>query len=185
MDRPSRSIIISLLALLGLVILALVISALLPFNVDQTGMIQNVTGGIEFRSSGELPVTLDPDSGPFTLAPGERVDVPVGGTAEVLFWETGRIVLTGPATLKIIEAYRRATLPGHALDTNRFEADYGLVLEQSGSARYLFGNTDPPFEDLDITILFPEGSYRPTAPCWTVETASDGTTTARPITCRF
>lgn len=183
MDRNSRSIVLSLLTVLALTLLAVIISLIVPFEVAQPSILQQITGVAELYTQGEQPAT---PSGETELNLGETISVKPGGFTTILFdLNQGRAVLTGPATLTLVESYRRATVLGHTLDeSDRFTREYGLTLEQtSGSVRYLFGDTKPAFEEVTILIRLPNGSYTPTTPCWTIDINTGGNVTTNEIDC--
>jgi hypothetical protein len=183
MDRDSRSIIFSLIIVLGLTLLAVIASLLLPFKVTQPGVLQQVTGVAELYSQDKQPAT---PSGEMELTIGETIRIQPGGFTTIVFnLNQGRAVLNGPAALTLVESYRRATALGHALDdSDRFKREYVLTLEQtSGSIRYLFGDTTPAFEEVTISIRLPNGSYTPQTPCWTIDISTDGNVTTTEIDC--
>jgi hypothetical protein len=182
MDRYSRSIVFSLLTVLGLTLAAVAVSLFLPFEVEQPVIIQRVTGIAELHSDTNPPAT---PSGETQLAPGETVQVQPGGVATIIFdLNEGRAIVTGPAALTLIESYRRATALGHMLDSEQFEREYVLTLEQTGgSIRYLFDDTTPPFEDTTISIRLPSGSYTPQSPCWVIDINTEGQVTTQDINC--
>jgi hypothetical protein len=182
MDSNSRPIVLSLVAVLGFTILAVVASLLIPFRVNETAVIQQVTGEAELHIPGQIPARLDTDNGT-TLGIGQSLNVLPGGEATIVFkLNQGRAVLSGPAGLTLVESYRRATALGHALGQSKRE--YVLTLEQTqGSVRYIFANTDPSFEEIDLTIRLPDGDYSPTTPCWRIDVTAGGETTAEPVEC--
>jgi hypothetical protein len=182
MDSNSRLIVLSLIAVLGFTILALVASLLIPFQVDDTATVQQVTGEAELHIPGHVPAPLSTD-GKTTLGIGQSLNVLPGGDARIVFeLNQGRAILSGPANLTLVESYRRATALGHAFGKGR--RGYVLTLEQTqGSVRYNFANTDPSFEDTDITIRLPDGNYSPTAPCWQIDVDPGGETTAESFEC--
>jgi hypothetical protein len=167
-DRNSRPIILALLAVLVFTALALVASVVIPFDVEQPATVQSVSGEVELRAPDEIAVRLNPAS-KTTLEVGQNLDALPNSEARITFdLNQGRAILTGPATLALIESYRRATALGHTSD--QFEREYVLTLEQTqGSVRYIFANTDPPFEDTHIIVRLPDGSYTPSAPCWRID----------------
>ncbi|MBN1201365.1 MAG: hypothetical protein JXJ20_05860 [Anaerolineae bacterium] len=185
MDRTSRNIFLSLIAILILTGLALIASLLVPFDVEQTGTIKNVTGVVEYYAHEQEPaVTLDANQREHLLKPGNSLSALPGSTLTVTFFNNGRVVLVGPASLELVESYRRATVLGHALDSDRFDREYALTIEQTGgSARYFFANTDPAFEDVEITLELPNGNYTPDTPCWLVDISTAGDVLTEPFDC--
>jgi hypothetical protein len=182
MDSNSRPIVLSLIAVLGFTVLALVASLLIPFQVDETAVIQQVTGEAELHIPGQIPARLNTDD-KSTLRIGHSLNVLPGGEVTIVFGlNQGRAVLSGPAGLTLVESYRRATALGHALGTSKRE--YVLTLEQTqGSVRYIFANADPSFEEIDLTIRLPGGDYTPTTPCWHIDVSAGGEATAESVEC--
>ncbi|NDJ77138.1 MAG: hypothetical protein GYB65_12860 [Chloroflexi bacterium] len=185
MDQTRRSIIISLIGLVVVIGLAVLAALLIPFRVNEGATVQDFTGVIERitpddeRTQYEASLT----SAEVDLATGERLVVHPGSTAALTFFENGgRANMTGPGTLTLVEVHRRATLPGHASDN--FNRDYVLTLKQKGgSVHYYFSDTEPAFDDIDITLHLPNGNYTPDTPCWLVEISDEGVTTTLPFEC--
>jgi hypothetical protein len=186
MDRYSRSIILASVLVLGLVLLALATALVVPFNVTQPGTIRSLTGEAELirRSGVPSPVGSDRDAR-VVLSPGQGLRLNPDSTATLTFeLDQGFAVVTGPAELKLVESYRRATALGHLLDSSRFSRSYVLTIQQmQGSVRYSFTGTTPRFEDVAITIQLPSSNYVPTTPCWEIAIGTDGTTTAGSVEC--
>lgn len=182
MDRYSRSIILSLITVLGLTLLAVIAAWFLPFEVTESGILQQVTGVAELYTQDELPAT---PTGETELTVGETLRIQPGGITTIVFkLNQGRAIVTGPATLRLVESYRRATALGHTLDSDRFKREYALTLEQtSGSVRYLFSDTTPSFEDMLILIRLPDGTYTPKTPCWNIDISIEGYVTTTEIDC--
>ncbi|MBN1680522.1 MAG: hypothetical protein JW966_09530 [Anaerolineae bacterium] len=189
MDRTSRSIVIGLVGVLAIAVLAIIVALLVPFQVKQPGSIRNIEGVVELKTSGNgSPQALDPEAESYTFDVDQSLRVQPGGRATVTFIgdgsKSGRAVLSGPATLALRDAYRQATLLGHVIDSDRFDREYSLTLEQtSGDVRYFFDNTSPPFSEINITIQLPTGSYSPSAPCWVIVISADGQVTTEDIDC--
>jgi hypothetical protein len=185
-DRTGRSILLSLIIALVLAVLAILAALWIPFDVDQPAAIQNVSTSAELITPDNPPVSLTsarPRDHP-ALKTGQGVRVEPGSSATILFFERGRAVLTGPAVLTLVAAHRHATALGHIFDSGRFTRDYVLTLsQQSGSIRYDFSRTSPPFADISITIELPDRSYSPTTPCWMVDISAGGQSTAGPADC--
>jgi hypothetical protein len=182
-DPHSRPIVLSLVVLSGFVILALAAALIIPFDVDEAAAIQHITGDAELLwTSDQAPTRLDVNHTK-TLTVGQGLNVLPNGEAHITFELTqGRVILTGPATLTLIESYRRAT----ALDHLREAAgrDFVLTLEQTqGSARYFFAPTDPAFDKTRITIRLPDGSFTPTSPCWRIDITPSGESQITPFDC--
>jgi hypothetical protein len=180
MDPNSRPIVLSLMAVLGFAVAALVASLFIPFDVDASATIQSITGEIELHSPGQTSARANEQG---TLNIGQSLRVPPGGEARIVFdLNQGRAVLTGPANLTLVESYRRATALGHALD--RFKREYVLTLEQTqGSVQYIFANAEPSFEETKIIIRLPDRNYTPTTPCWRIDISPDGETAIDPFDC--
>lgn len=186
MDRYSRSIILASLLVLGVALLALAAALVVPFNVAQPGTIRSLSGKAELirRSGVPNPIGSDRDAR-ISLSPGQGLRLNPDSTATLTFeLNQGYAVVTGPAALKLVESYRRATALGHLLDSSRFSRSYVLTIQQSqGSARYNFAHTVPPFEDVAITVQLPGRDYIPTTPCWEIVIDADGAATARSVEC--
>jgi hypothetical protein len=186
MDRYSRSIIIALVLVLGVVILALAAALVVPFDVTQPATVRSFTGQAELVRAGEAPrpAELDRDAH-LVLTVGQGLRLQPDSTATLTFeLDKGYAVISGPAELKLVESYRRATALGHVLDSRRFSREYVLTIQQTqGSVRYSFANATPRFEDAAITIQLPSSNYIPTTPCWRIDISADGSTTAAPIDC--
>jgi hypothetical protein len=185
MDRTSRSIILSLLALTAFVVGIIVVSLVVSFNVEQSVTIKDFSGVIEIITPDDTRTQYDASqtNPTVTLKPDHRLRLLPGSTATITFFNTGgRVHITGPGTLTLVAAYRRGTLLGHTSD--RFERDYVLTLAQNGgSAQYNFHNTTPAFAGIDITLQLPNGNYSPASPCWRVEISDDGAVNTLPFEC--
>jgi hypothetical protein len=186
MDRYSRSITVALVLVLGFALLALAAAVVVPFDVGQPATIRSLTGEVQLVRPGESPIPLGTDQdAPSVLAIGQGVRLQPDSTITLTFDLTqGYVVITGPAELKLVESFRRATALGHVLGSHRFKRKYVLTIAQTqGSARYNFANTDPRFGDVEIAIQLPISTYVPTTPCWTIDVATDGTATTAPNDC--
>jgi hypothetical protein len=179
-DTNSRSIILSLFAVLILTIGALVASMLIPFNVDEPATIQQLTGEANLIAPGQPTISAGDQA---RLNINQTLDVPPGSDAQLVFDLDNRhalLILTGPARLTLVESYHRATALGHALNHRQ----YVLTLEQTqGHVDYFFPNTTPSLADLDITIHLPDRNYTPDSPCWRIDIPLAGRTTIEPINC--
>ena len=186
MDRYSRSIILGSVLVLGVALLALAAALVVPFNVAQPATVRGFNGEAELiRASGvPKPVRNDRDAR-INLSPGQGVRLQPDSTATLTFeLDQGFAVIRGPAELKLVESYRRATALGHLLDSSRFSRSYVLTVQQTqGGARYNFAHTMPRFEDVTVTVQLPSGNYIPTTPCWEIVIGTDGATTARSVEC--
>jgi len=186
MDRDSRTIVVSFFAVLGFAVTALSASLVVPFDVNHSATVQRFSGDVELDSHHNIPDRLDParNQKP-SLKPDQTLRVLPGGAATLRFEiNNARAIMTGPAELTIVASYRRAMLLGHILDSDRFSRDHVLTLAQSsGTVEYRFANTDPPFEDVQITIQLPESEYTPVAPCWTISISAEGTAQTETIDC--
>jgi hypothetical protein len=186
MDRYSRSITAALVLVLGFAILALAAALVVPFDVGQPATVRSLTGTVELVRPGESPAPLGTDQdAESVLTAGQGVRLQPDSTVTLIFdLNKGYAVITGPAELKLVESYRRATALGHVLDSRRFERKYVLTIAQTqGSARYNFANTTPRFEQVEIMIQLPTSSYIPTTPCWTIDIGVDSTITTTPNDC--
>jgi hypothetical protein len=186
MDRYSRSITVALVLVLGFALLALAAALVVPFDVGQPATFRSLTGKVELVRPGESPVPLGTDQdAESALTTGQGVRLQPDSAVTLTFdLNQGYVVITGPAELKLVESYRRATALGHVLDSHRFKRKYALTIAQTqGSARYNFANTAPRFEDVEIMIQLPTSTYIPTTPCWTIDIATDGTTATTPNDC--
>ena len=127
MDQTSRSIILSSLILIVFIIGLSVASLLIPFNVEQSVTVTDFSGIIEIITPDDTRTQYDAaKSKPtVTLKPDHRLDILPGSTATITFFDTGgRVSITGPGTISLVEAHRRGTLLGHA--SARFERDYEI-----------------------------------------------------------
>ncbi|HVO71433.1 MAG TPA: hypothetical protein VMT24_15390, partial [Aggregatilineaceae bacterium] len=186
MDRYSRSITVALVLVLALAILALAAALVAPFDVGQPATVRSVTGAVDLVRPGESPVPLGADQdAPGALTTGQGLRLQPDSTVTLTFEvNQGYVVITGPAELKLVQSYRRATALGHVLDSHRFKRKYVLTIAQTqGSARYNFADTDPRFEDVEVMIRLPTSTYVPTTPCWTIDIATDGPTIVTPNDC--
>lgn len=180
MDRNTRAILFSLLAVLILPVAALVAAVLIAYDVPQPARIDDLSGEVELDLAGQKPATLMPHelAERHTLNVGESVRVAPGGAVTVTFFNGGRAQLTGPAALRLIDSSRHATALGHATDSGQFTRTYSLVVEQSeGTAHYRFDDADPAFDQVQITVRLPDRTYKPPTPCWVVEIGIDTVTT--------
>jgi len=187
MDRYSRAIILALLAVLALTVLVLAAALVVPFKVGRSATLQNLSGELELVRSNQPPVKLESTQDDrTTLNSGQGLRLQPASTATVVFeLDQGRALLSGPAALTLVESYRRAAILGHLLDSDQFDREYVLTLEQTqGTVRYLFANTNPPIEETRITIRLPDRDYTPTAPCWLISIDSEAHTTAQSINCQ-
>lgn len=185
MDRTNRSILLALAAVIGLTIAALIAAVLIPFEVDKPASVDTFTGQANLVAPNHVTETLAEDSPGVRLRLDYTLRLEPESSARVTFeLNQGWAVLTGPAALKITESHRRATLLGHLLGAERFTREYALTIEQTqGTVRYNFAHTDPPFEDLDITLRLPDRTYQPPVPCWQIEVSADGTAATQTEPC--
>ena len=183
MDQISRSIILSLGAVISLTVLAVILALVVPFKVDEPATLLAVSGSAELLIPDQppVPVTLDET---LKLDPGQGVRVLPGSEVRIDFQQNeGYAVVSGPATIRLIDSYRRATALGHALDVSAFKRTDALTLEQTdGTARYFFPGND--LSGAKITIRLPIGNFVPPAPCWMTTIAVDRQTTSEPIDCQ-
>jgi hypothetical protein len=183
-DTNSRSIILSLAAVLFLTVAAVIASLLIPFNVDEPASLQPLAGDVEIITPGQPPINATDQA---TLNINQTLNVPPGSQAQITFdLDDGRarLVLNGPASLTLVKSYHRATALGHALNRRR----YVLTLQQTqGSIDYFFAdfaNMAPSSMDADIAIELPNGSYAPDSPCWRIDIPLTGQTSTTPIDCK-
>jgi len=184
-DRTSRTIWLSLAAVLSLAGFALVLSLFVPYNIQQAGAAARITGVVElYRPGNSAPVTLDPNQERYPLDLGERLAIEPGGSAVVQVFSRGRIELTGPASFTLVESHRRATTLGHLFDQDRFSRRYSLQLAQSaGTARYDFTQVSPPFNQINVVIELPNRLYRPDNPCFTITIDAEQQVMIQPGVC--
>jgi len=184
MDRDSRTILLALCMVLGVAVFGVVAAVLVPFNVDQPATLLNASGEIEQISAGRAArlLTLKPGD-EAEIRPGQGLQVKPGGSATLAFdLNGGRAILNGPAALVVAASYRRATLPGHAVES--IHRDYVLTLEQpGGTVDYNFAHTDPPLDAIDFTLHLPDQNYVPTTPCWMVTISAEGTSSIQTMDC--
>ncbi|MBN1562640.1 MAG: hypothetical protein JXA10_02295 [Anaerolineae bacterium] len=171
-------------ALLVCTLLAVAAGMIIPFDVDQPLTIQMLAGDAAILIDDKTPDPLL--TGAQTeLDPGQTIQLQPGSEASITFTiNKGRAQLTGPTTLTLIESYRRATSLGHAFGS--FSRDYVLTLAQTqGTVRYIFANTSPALDEMQVTIQLPDGNYIPfaTHPCWTITVDTNGHSTANTIQC--
>lgn len=183
MDPNSRTITLASIAVLGLAALAIFIAVLVPFDVKQSATIHNIIGTAEMVP-GQTTAGLDPDEVlPFKV--GQTIRLQPDSSARVTFeLNGGRATITGPARVTLANSYRHATLLAHILDSDQFERQYNLTIEQTlGTVQYNFSGTNPPAEDIVITIRLPDGNYQPTTPCWKVMVSASGEAETNPVEC--
>jgi hypothetical protein len=182
-DRSSRGIIVSLGIVVGFTVLSAIAALFVPFNVEQPVSIRDLSGTVKLLSESDDPVTFEEYDGKITLKPGETLQVEPNSSATILFFDNGgRAFVTGPTSVTLIEAHRRATGLNHILHPE--QGDYVLTLEQTaGHTRYIFENVTPSFEDTTITIRLPASTFMPSTACWDVDISADRTVSAGPITC--
>ncbi len=168
MDPNTRPIQLALLAVLGLTLLAIAASLIIPFDVTKPAAVHVLAGSAERVIAGHTPEPLQPESAA-SLEIGRSLRVlPAGETRITFEINDGWAILTGPAALTLTESHRHATVLGHVSD--RFERDYVLTLEQTaGRIRYNFSDADPAFADTTITVRLPDRRFTPDSPCWTIE----------------
>ena len=179
-DANSRAIIFSLAAVLILTIAALAASLIIPFNVDEPATIRSLTGEAEIITPGQPTISAAERA---KLNPDQTLNVPPGGQAVLTFAlddSHAQLVVYGPAHVTLIESYHRATALRHALNRRQ----YVLTLEQAqGRVDYFFAGAAPSFDNADITIHLPNGSFTPDSPCWRVDIPLTGETHIEPINC--
>jgi hypothetical protein len=181
-DSSTLSIKVAVVVLIAVMIFAVAAGLIVPFNVEQTVTVQALSGEIDILIPNDPPTPLLPNT-QAALAPGHSVRLQPSSEASLTFTiNKGRALLTGPATLTLVESHRRATSLGHALDN--LSRSYTLTLQQTqGTVSYNFANTTPPFEDIQLTIQLPDANYSPTTPCWTITVDTAGHSTAESVTC--
>lgn len=184
MDRTRLTVIVALVGVVGVGILALIASALVPYNVNFSGVLTDIRGTGIYTRADRPPAPL-PTVGSLAFPVGSTVQLEPESSATLRLEMTGgRVMLTGPATLTLVSYRRRATSLGHLTEDERFTREYALVLRQTqGTARYDFRATVPHFEDLQITVELPDADYVPTAPCWEISVQPDGATQAADVDC--
>ncbi|HEX3051424.1 MAG TPA: hypothetical protein VHP83_12265 [Aggregatilineaceae bacterium] len=183
MDRTARSIVFSIFGVLGVSTLAFVVSVIVPYQVNQTATIEDITGAAEIVRDQDTRATLVPDDSE-KLRIGETVRVEPGNAASVVFFNQGRAVLTGPAAITLVESYQKATTLGHMVDSSQFKRRYGLTIKQMhGTVQYYFDHSDPAFEAMTIKVQLPNGSYQPDSPCWQITISADQTITPETLSC--
>lgn len=182
MESGVRGIVISFVAVICLGVVALVAAAVIPFNVDQDITLRDIEGTVELLTQDGTLVTLDTST---ELKIGQTILVQPNSSATIVFFDAGgRALITGPASLQIVQIYRRATGSGHLFDSR--DCDYVLTLDQAaGSVRYVFDNASPAFEDIDFTIRLSGGNYIPSTPCWLITVDAEGEATTESIRCSF
>lgn len=184
MDPNSRTITLASIAVLGLAVLAIVIAVLVPFKVKQSATIQNIIGTAEMVPPGQTSAGSDPDEVlPFKA--GQTIKLQPASSARVTFeLNGGHATITGPARVALVNSYRHATLLAHILDSDQFERQYNLTIEQTlGIVQYNFSGTNPPFKDVVITIRLPDGNYQPTTPCWEIMVSASGEAETNLVEC--
>ncbi len=184
MDRDSRTILIALVAVLAAAALGLAAATFIPFNVDQPVTVLHASGEIEQIGPGNTTRPLTPDRDTrLKLKPGQGVQVKPDGSATLAFdLNGGRAILNGPAALRIVDSYRRATLPGQATDSVKRE--YVLTLEQTGgTVHYNFEHTTPPLDEIAFTLRLPDQNFVPTTPCWIATISAEGTSSIQTMDC--
>jgi hypothetical protein len=184
MEPAHRHILIGLGLVFSLTLAAVVASLLVPFAVNVPVVVQHVSDAGSLLIPGQDPVPLSPAqlNERFTLKADQGISVEPGSTATVLFFDGGRAILSGPASLTLLASQRRATAPGHI--SERFSRTYELRLSQSqGSIRYDFSQSVPSFDDLRITVELPDTRYTPTTPCWTIDVTAEGPIVTQSLPC--
>jgi hypothetical protein len=171
-------------ALIIFILLAIVAGFVIPFNVELSATVQAFSGDVTVLIGNEAPDPLSPDR-QTTIEPGQTIRLQPDSEAIVTFTiDKGRAHLTGPATLSLVESYRRATSLGHLLDS--FSREYVLTIEQTqGTVRYNFANTSPELDEIQLTIQLPDSNYRPAPsdPCWTIIVSTAGQSTVNTTPC--
>ena len=183
MDRSSRGILVGLGTVVGFTVLSAIAALFVPFDVEQSVTVRDMVGTIELLSEDNDSATFEEYHGEITLKPGQTLQIEPNSSVTLLFFDNGgRAFVTGPASVTLIEAHRRATGLNHILAPE--QSDYVLTLEQTaGHSRYVFENTTPSFEDTTITIRLPTSTFTPSTACWDISINADGTVSAGPITC--
>ena len=177
MDRIRWSIFVGLTAVLLCAGASVALALLTPFNVTRPVTIEVLQGDVSLHIPGKPSEALSPEQDWFpSIQANQALHLAPDSSATVLFTlNGGRAILTGPADVRLIASYRRATALGHTLDSQRYDRSYILTLDQSlGEVRYLFNHADPSFEDIAITIHLPDRDYVPATPCWTIVVNPDG-----------
>lgn len=186
MDQQQRTIIRATVIIIILAALALAASFAVPYNVSFDARITQITGSAAIVVPNRAPRPIASDNpDPVRLRLDDTLQLDPGSTATITFEiNGGRAVIEGPATLRLVEAYRRATTYDHI----RATGDYTLTIAQNGgTGRYFFDNADPPVSESDITIWINSATNDAVeitaAPCWIAEAPSDAPSSAAPITC--
>jgi len=184
-DRTRLTVLLALLGVIGVGVVALIISLVVPYNVAFGALLLDARGEGTYTRQGQPPAPLPTET---TLA------LPVGSTVRLgpkshatltMELNGARVQLTGPATWTLVDAYRRATSLGHMLENARFAREYVLVLRQTeGTAYYDFSGSKPLFDQVQITVELPETRYTPTRPCWEITVQPDGSAQAASVRCR-
>jgi hypothetical protein len=175
MDRTSRSILIGLISVVGFAVIALIVSALVPFSVDYDATITTLTGSAAISAPNQDPQSVNTTrTNDLTLKLGDTLHLEPNSSATItLDLNGGRVTLSGPATFTLTESHRTGT----SIDHLRKNGDLTLTLEQhKGSATYNFAHADPPFDAAEITLwLNDSDAITLDAPCWVINFAPDGT----------
>ncbi len=186
MDHQQRTIIRATVIIVILAALAFTASFAIPYNVTFDARITQITGSAALVVPNRVPKPIAPDNpDPVRLRIGDTLQLETGSTATITFdLNSGRALVTGPATLRLIEAHRHATTYGHI----HASGTYTLTIEQNGGiGRYFFDNADPPVSESTITIWINNATSDTVeltaAPCWIAEAPPDGPANAAPITC--
>ncbi len=185
MERTQRTVVFALIGIISVGLAALIASLVVPYNVTFGALLTDMHGTGHYTRL---------DRPPTPLSAHANLALPVGSTVQLepksratlsLEMTGGRVMLTGPATLTLVDSYRRATSLGHLLESERFTRQYVITLRQTqGTAYYDFSITSPPFDTLTVTVELPQTHYIPTHPCWEITVQPDGSAQANDIPCR-
>lgn len=105
---------------------------------------------------------------PLTLLPDSivRVEEAASVTFTLTDDHDASVTIVGPAEFSYEQGEKTGTAAHHL---NRRKLDYRVVFGQSsGKVYYDFSHATPPFEEWEIVLHLPDGTYRPESPCWNI-----------------
>lgn len=143
---------------------ACVIIALVPFQVDLRAGYNTAQGDVRLRDP--LGNESELESSTRLISPGETVEIEGGSTLQIEIIEDSNAFayLIGPATWKLLNAEREATMLGHMRNAAN---EYEVVIEQTaGTAVYDFSRADLTPADIKLVLRFPDGEYQPRMTCF-------------------
>lgn len=148
-----------------LLILAAVLFVAVPFRVNLRAEYSQLQGELRIADvyNNSLPLEAEIDR---PIEPGETITVEAGSRVRIEIVEGSRAYafVTGPAEWTLESAWRRATSLNHVLNNGE---EYRIVISQNyGTVIYDFTRADPPPDELNVTIRFPDGEQKPELACF-------------------